>query len=90
MQKNQSVILKSFNNLLEDPEPTDPSEDFWKLIGSSGVIIATADELNFHDKNRVLVKFDFSLDDLGLVNHNQFDNSLWILKSDLEDFVGDL
>ena len=81
------VILKTFNGVLTSPKGTDPSEDYWSLIGQPGIIIKSPDEeglyASFSEKKRLLVKFEIDVKKLGLECHNEIQNTLWILESDL-------
>ena len=80
----KKVKMLSFNST-ENPDIETPSnENYWKLIGKTGVVSGYPEEYNFHDKSRLLIVFDVNLDNIGLENHNEIPNSLWILKSDLE------
>ncbi len=76
------VQLVSFNGQLKAPSCTDPKENFWLLIGRTGTVInKTTNEDS--SKKRHLVVFDESVSELGLPCHNEIQNSLWILESDL-------
>ncbi len=81
------VKLISFHGEIKSLEPVVAEEDFWSLVGREGEVVSK--ELKVHpaftDKGeRVLIKFDHSLNDLGLENHNEITNSLWVFISDLE------
>lgn len=81
------VKLISFHGETKPAGPVEQGEDVWTLIGQDGEVVS--DEVKQHphypDKGeRALVRFDQSLTDQGLVNHNQVANSLWIFASDLE------
>ena len=78
----QKVRLKSFNGKLIAPKRTSAEEDYWALIGQSGEIVAPKNE-----QGRFLVKFDVSVQSLGLACHNPIENALYILESDLEKCV---
>ncbi len=83
-QINDRVILETF---LGDVKQSDididsDKENYSLLIGRCGVIL----DINEKDK-QVLILFDESLDDLGLINHNDIKNSLWIYKSDIKKLV---
>lgn len=71
------VELISFNgkNKPENPDEIERNENFYILIGSLGIV----EKIN----ERVLVKFKQNLDELGLVNHNEIKNTLWISKNDI-------
>jgi hypothetical protein len=65
------------------------SENYWKLIGETGTVQKDPQEkyiyASFSEKPRVLVKFDRDVTtSYGLIAHNNIENSLWILVSDLE------
>jgi len=64
------------------------SENYWKLIGETGVIEKSPKEntifASFAKKPMVLVKFDINVIGCGLIAHNEIENSLWILASDIE------
>ena len=77
VHKNDRVILETF---LGDKKPhnlDNENENYFLLIGKCGVV------LDIRDK-QVLILFDESLDNLGLINHNEIKNSLWIYKSDIK------
>ncbi len=81
------VKLTSFHGEIKSSEPVDEEEDFWVLVGQEGEVVD--EQLRVHPAfpykgERALVKFDRRLSDLGLVNHNDEANSLWIFISDLE------
>jgi hypothetical protein len=80
IRKNTPVRLKTFLGTNNPTVEIDKSDDYWKLIGQSGIVIND----NLTDKERVLVLFDKDLDDFQLANHNPIRNSLMIKKSDLE------
>ena len=76
------VRLQSFNGALRGPDDTEPAEDYWRLIGQTGVLVAAA-----NGRGRVLVRFDAPVASFGLHCHNPVENSLFILESDLEVIV---
>lgn len=78
LKPGKRVALKSFNGSLIAPENVKPEENYWLLIGSKAVVELT------NDSDRVLIKFDRDLSSLGLANHNEIPNALWILISDLK------
>ena len=78
LKPGKRVVLKSFNGSLNAPHDTKAEENYWLLIGSKAVVELT------NDSNRVLIKFERDLSSLGLANHNEVPNSLWILISDLK------
>ncbi|WP_201486042.1 hypothetical protein [Pseudomonas sp. OF001] len=75
----QKVKLKSFNGSLSAPRDTQPEENYWLLIGSDGELVGEK-----NSRGRVLVKFETSVLSLGLACHNEVENALYILDSDLE------
>ena len=87
MKTQDRVLLEAFNGTTVVPDKTEKHENYWVLIGLLGTIIDdnASDKFVAHDGfKRMLVQFDTILDDLGLENHNQTKNSLWIRISDLK------
>ena len=78
LMPGKRVVLKSFDGSLSAPQDIKPEENYWLLIGSKAVVELT------NDTDRVLVKFERDFSSLGLVNHNDSLNALWILISDLK------
>lgn len=81
------VKLVSFHGKVVPSEPVETEENFWVLVGQKGEVVGEKLQAHpaFLDKGeRALVRFDQSLSDLGLTNHNDEANSLWIFTSDLE------
>jgi len=78
LKPGKRVVLKSFNGHLLAPQDTKAEENYWQLVGCKAVV-----ELA-NDTDRVLVKFERDLSNMGLANHNEKSNSLWILISDLK------
>jgi hypothetical protein len=72
------VQLKSFNGTLSSAEDCDPGENYWLLIGETGVVVDTINQ-----RNRLLIQFNTSVQKLGLYCHNRVENSLYILQDDL-------
>jgi hypothetical protein len=75
---NTRVVLRSFNASPTAPRGCRPDENYWKLIGELGCVVETSNA-----RQRVLVRFDKSVADHGLVCHNRMPNSLYILEADL-------
>ncbi len=75
-----NVKLISFLEKSTAPKITCKTENQWKLIGETGIII---DEVEMNN-GRILVLFDKNLDDFDVENLNPIKNSLWIKKMDLE------
>jgi len=78
MLMGSKVRLKSFNGTLSSTDDCDPSENYWLLIGKTGVIVETINQ-----RNRLLIQFDIAVKKLGLHCHNRVENSLYILQDDL-------
>jgi hypothetical protein len=72
------VKLNSFNGTLKPDDNCQPHENYWRLIGYRGKIVKEP-----NSKSRVLVQFTNDISSLGLECHNDSENSLWILESDL-------
>jgi hypothetical protein len=88
MKIGDKVVLKSFNGRCQNKTSTPSQENYWILIGETGTIQMDPSEkslyASFSKKRRVLVKFDKDLNNLGLIAHNNVQNALWILISDIE------
>jgi hypothetical protein len=88
MEVGSKVRVVSFNGTLTAPAGTDPSEDYWQLVGSQGVVVQDPAQeskcADFSGTPRLLVRFDRSVVALGLHCHNNVENALWLLESDLE------
>lgn len=87
MKTESRVELQSFYGTTKPSEEIDERENYWKLIGQTGTVIENPkkqEKLTKEGKNRVLVKFDTTIDDLGLENHNPIKNTLWIWHGDLK------
>lgn len=78
LKPGKRVVLKSFNGSLFAPQNTKTKDNYWQLIGSKAVV-----ELA-NDTDRVLVKFERDLSSMGLANHKEKSNLLWVLISDLK------
>jgi hypothetical protein len=78
LKPGKRVVLKSFNGSLIAPQDIKTEENYWLLIGSKAVVEST------NNTDRVLIKFERDLLSLGLINHNEIPNALWILISDLK------
>ena len=76
--QGKKVQLKSFNGEIATPAGCRDSENYWRVIGCTGVIVEPK-----NDRDRVLVQFDESIEELGLHCHNPIENSLYILETDL-------
>ena len=77
------VILLSFNGATEAPRDIGEQNNYWRLIGGSGVVV-DADPPDFIEGQRVLVRFAINVESLGLHCHNEVENALWIRQDDLE------
>ncbi len=79
MKVGTKVKIKSFNSTTTTPDNCDPSENYWSLIGEKGVVVKPKNE-----RFRVLVQIDDSNKLSNLYCHNEIENSLWLLESDLD------
>ena len=79
LEPGTKVKLKTFNSTSASPEDCDPSENYWLLIGEIGTV-----KLPENNRSRVLVQFEKSVESNGLHCHNEIENSLLILTTDLE------
>ena len=78
LKPGKRVVLKSFNGNLNAPQDVKAEENYWQLIGSKAVVEIA------NRTDRVLIKFERDLSSLGLANHNEVPNALWVLISDLK------
>jgi hypothetical protein len=76
MQDGDKVVLKTFLGSIAPEEETDDLGNYWKLVGTAGVIMEVKE-------NKALVLFDKQLDELGLENHNPIKNTLFINHKDI-------
>lgn len=89
MNVGDRVKLKTFNGIRNATEESiDEQENFWKLIDETGVVVQDPEEetiyASFSKQKRVLVQFDCGMKNFNLICHNNVENSLWILETDLE------
>ena len=86
MKLGPRIRLKSFLGMTSAPDGILGHENYWRLIGMSGSVVQDVIPPNFggSEGDRILVKFDQSISELGLECHNNVENSLWIMASDLE------
>jgi len=78
------VVMTSFNGTTQPTGTVKLSENYWLLVGVSGVIAKTWEQAGFAmDEKKFLVTFDQNVKDVGLHCHNEIENSLWILASDI-------
>jgi hypothetical protein len=88
MKVGEKVKLKTFNAKTHSNEIIHHPENYWILVGKTGIIQQDPKEhaiyASFSKEPRVLVKFDEDLINYGLISHNNIENSLWILVEDLE------
>jgi len=73
------VKLKKFNGTINAPKDCDKSENYWSLIGEFGKVIQPKNK-----RLRVLVQFENPEKLKNLHCHNEIENSLWILETDVE------
>ena len=73
------VKLNKFNGTIDTPKDCDKSENYWSLIGETGTVIQAK-----NNRSRVLIQFE-NIEKLEKLHcHNEVENSLWILESDVE------
>ncbi len=87
MKEGDVIKLITFNKTKEPDQDCDDKENYWKLIGWEGKIVKSPDgyfKKNSFNDERVLVRFDEDIKERNLHCHNEVENSLWILESDLE------
>ena len=87
----EKVRLVSVLGKKTAPSGTRTDENYWRLIGETGEIVSreqSAAMAELPDSPRVLVRFDVSVNDMGLACHNKVPNSLWIPESDLLPIAG--
>jgi len=73
------VKLNKFNGTIDTPKDCDKSENYWSLIGESGIVIQPKNSCS-----RVLIQFENIEKLKNLHCHNEVESSLWILESDVE------
>ena len=76
------VRLKSFDGTTSKPagKQVRACDDYWRLIGEKGIVIEEGGQ-----DDRVLVRFEKDIDQYHVANHNPIKNTLWILRSDIEE-----
>ena len=89
MKIGDKVKLVKFDGKARPKKTLDDSEAYWKLIGETGTIRQDPQEktvfAHFSKKTRVLVQFNKDVaSTYGVIAHNNIENSLWVLVSDLE------
>lgn len=86
MKIDTKVILRTFAGSANAPAGTANNENYWRLIGTTGIVIddKNPDWAPLLGGHRVLVLFDTNPSDSGLESHNEVPNSLWIAVTDLE------
>ena len=77
------VQLKTFHGTVEAAPDTDAQENYWVLLEERGLIVKL-EPSGDPSRGKALVQFDRRLSELGLMNHNEMPNALWIDVSDLE------
>jgi hypothetical protein len=90
MKIGDKVRLVQFDGLGVAPRNTWNHENYWKLLGETGVVAAVVEQRRSGiavQEPRVLIIFDKNMSQLGLECHNETPNALWILASDLEEVV---
>ena len=88
MNIGDRVRLVTFNGINKPKFNTLAQENYWILIGETGVVVKSPTETtiyaSFSKLPRVLVNFKKDMSGCGLIAHNEIENSLWILITDLE------
>jgi hypothetical protein len=82
------VVLDSFRGTQQPSKEVRNSENYWILIGKSGIVVKTESQsiqkLSKHELGeRLLIRFNDDVSKLGLHCHNEIQNSLWIFITDL-------
>jgi hypothetical protein len=87
MKIGSKVKLISFNGAFKADDDCIPSENYWKLINFTGKIVQDPNKEGMYShtfgKPRLLVQFEEDVISLGLECHNNIENSLWLLETDL-------
>lgn len=73
------VKLNKFNGTIGTPKDCTERENYWSLIGESGTVIQPK-----NSRSRVLIQFENIEKLKSLHCHNEVENSLWILETDVE------
>ena len=82
IQAEKLVKLISFNGSRSAPSDVLAHENYWCLIGELGTVLEVS-RPDGVDRERVLVRFNSNLNELGLDIHNDVPNALWIIRHDL-------
>lgn len=80
------VRLRSFDGTCDTPADTVPSEDYWRLIGTTGTVRNR--QSSREAQPRVLVQFHADVASMGLDCHNPIENALWVCEGDLASEPG--
>lgn len=86
IKNDKQVTLSTFLNTSAAKNLILPSENYWRLIGRRGTVVAQERDYDLPRHalgRRVLVQFSECMSEQGLTCHNEIPNSLWILISDL-------
>lgn len=76
MRPGSKVRLKSFNGTLSSIDDCDPSENYWLLIGETGIVVE-----KINQQSRLLIRLDMAVQKLEIHCHNRVENSLYILQN---------
>jgi hypothetical protein len=79
LKQGKRVVLRLFNGSQIAAQTISTAENYWQLIGKKADVVE-ADLV----KQRALVKFDVNFNQLGLVNQNEIEDSLWVMIDDLK------
>nr|WP_225777271.1 hypothetical protein [Pseudomonas sp. Marseille-Q3773] len=86
IENGKKVKLCTFSGTSISDKSVRPTENYWKLIGQTGTVIAQEGQSSLPKHKlgtRVLVEFSTTVTELGLSCHNEVPNSLWIFVTDL-------
>ncbi|WP_432728902.1 hypothetical protein [Variovorax sp. W6] len=85
------VRLISFLGKPSAPSGVKVAENYWILIGNSGMAICNGEGVwGLPGRSRYLVQFERNVESLGLHCHNEITNALWVEENDIELVLGGL
>ena len=79
LKLGKRVVLRSFSGSQCALPDISAQENYWLLVGIKATVVQTD-----VDKQIALVQFDVSFQQLGLVNHSEITNALWVMIDDLK------
>ncbi|MDV0445162.1 hypothetical protein MmiAt1_07190 [Methanimicrococcus sp. At1] len=77
IKQNDIVKLHHFLGSLKPDDTVARGENYWLLIGETGVVVSIENE-------KALIRFDCDVRSFGLHCHNPIANTLWISLDDIE------